>query len=120
MRRPWLADRVFAGVAILLVCGYGYFAFFAISAPIQYDPLGPERRPWGTTAGHRNPGAVPGYFSASAGAQSRHGARVCPPRRDGGAVAGWLCHGVPGARVNGAYVESKGKHYSLDWTWILD
>lgn len=38
-------DRVFAGLAILLVCGYGYFAFFEISAPIQYDPLGPEGWP---------------------------------------------------------------------------
>jgi putative tricarboxylic transport membrane protein len=38
-------DRVFACIAILLVGIYGYFAFFDISAPIQYDPLGPEGWP---------------------------------------------------------------------------
>lgn len=39
------ASRAFAGVGIILICAYGYFAFFEISAPIQYDPLGPEGWP---------------------------------------------------------------------------
>lgn len=38
-------DRIFAGVAVILVAIYAYFAFVEISAPIQYDPLGPEGWP---------------------------------------------------------------------------
>jgi len=38
-------DRIFAVVALSLAGIYGYFAFFDISAPIQYDPLGPEGWP---------------------------------------------------------------------------
>ena len=45
MKLRFGGERVFACVAILLVCVYGYFAFFDISAPIQYDPLGPEGWP---------------------------------------------------------------------------
>ena len=45
MKRGIAGDRLFAGIAILLISGYGYFAFFEISAPIQYDPLGPEGWP---------------------------------------------------------------------------
>ena len=45
MKLRFGGDRTFACVAILLVCVYGYFAFFDISAPIQYDPLGPEGWP---------------------------------------------------------------------------
>ena len=39
------AGRVFAVVAMIPIAVYGYFAFFEISAPIQYDPLGPEGWP---------------------------------------------------------------------------
>jgi putative tricarboxylic transport membrane protein len=38
-------NRAFVSIAIILICVYGYFAFFEISAPIQYDPLGPEGWP---------------------------------------------------------------------------
>jgi putative tricarboxylic transport membrane protein len=45
MKPVLAADRVFAACVILLLGLYGYFAFFEISAPIQYDPLGPEGWP---------------------------------------------------------------------------
>ena len=45
MRFRFGGDRLFACVAIALTGIYGYFAFFEISAPIQYDPLGPEGWP---------------------------------------------------------------------------
>jgi len=38
-------DRLFTVVALVLSGIYGYFAFFDLSAPIQYDPLGPEGWP---------------------------------------------------------------------------
>ena len=38
-------DRIFSVILILLVSAYGFFAVFEISAPIQYDPLGPEGWP---------------------------------------------------------------------------
>ncbi|WP_045392374.1 tripartite tricarboxylate transporter TctB family protein [Falsirhodobacter sp. alg1] len=40
-----MADRIFAGVMLLVTLAYGWLAFFAISAPFQYDPLGPETWP---------------------------------------------------------------------------
>ncbi|PHO17357.1 hypothetical protein CPU12_11080 [Malaciobacter molluscorum LMG 25693] len=40
-----MADRIFAGISLLLIIGYGYIAFYVIKAPFQYDPLGPESWP---------------------------------------------------------------------------
>ncbi len=40
-----MADRVFAGIALLVVLVYGWIAFTRIKAPFQYDPLGPETWP---------------------------------------------------------------------------
>ena len=40
-----MADRVFAGILMLVTLGYGYMALFVIRARIQYDPLGPESWP---------------------------------------------------------------------------
>lgn len=40
-----MADRIFAGVLLLVTLAYGFIAFTAISAPFQYDPLGPESWP---------------------------------------------------------------------------
>ena len=40
-----MPDRLFAGALLALTLVYGAFALFAISAPIQYDPLGPEAWP---------------------------------------------------------------------------
>ncbi|AXX93643.1 tripartite tricarboxylate transport protein TctABC, membrane-spanning subunit TctB [Malaciobacter molluscorum LMG 25693] len=40
-----IADRIFAGISLLLIIGYGYIAFYVIKAPFQYDPLGPESWP---------------------------------------------------------------------------
>ncbi len=40
-----MADRVFAGVLLLVTLAYSVIAFTAISAPFQYDPLGPESWP---------------------------------------------------------------------------
>jgi putative tricarboxylic transport membrane protein len=40
-----MADRIFSAIALLVVLGYGIIAFTAISAPFQYDPLGPETWP---------------------------------------------------------------------------
>ncbi len=40
-----MADRIFSGVVLLVVIGYGVIAFTAIKAPFQYDPLGPESWP---------------------------------------------------------------------------
>ena len=40
-----MADRIFAGALLLVTLAYGFIAFTAISAPFQYDPLGPESWP---------------------------------------------------------------------------
>ncbi|MEE2859591.1 MAG: tripartite tricarboxylate transporter TctB family protein [Paracoccus sp. (in: a-proteobacteria)] len=40
-----MADRIFAGVLLLVSLAYAVIAFTAISAPFQYDPLGPESWP---------------------------------------------------------------------------
>lgn len=40
-----MAERLFCGVLLATSLFYLYFAFFTISAPIQYDPLGPETWP---------------------------------------------------------------------------
>lgn len=40
-----MVDRFFAGIMFVVACIYGYFAFFVIHAPFQYDPLGPESWP---------------------------------------------------------------------------
>ncbi|MBO0662133.1 tripartite tricarboxylate transporter TctB family protein [Jiella sp. MQZ9-1] len=40
-----MADRLFAGVLLLVVIGYTVIAFTVIHAPFQYDPLGPESWP---------------------------------------------------------------------------
>lgn len=39
-----MADRVFAGLLLLLAAGYGAVAL-TLKAPFQYDPLGPEAWP---------------------------------------------------------------------------
>lgn len=40
-----MSDRIFAGVLLVVTLIYGYLALFVISAPFQYDPLGPESWP---------------------------------------------------------------------------
>ena len=40
-----MADRIFCGLLLLVTLAYGAIAFTAISAPFQYDPLGPESWP---------------------------------------------------------------------------
>lgn len=40
-----MADRIFAGILLVVTLAYGVIAFTAISAPFQYDPLGPESWP---------------------------------------------------------------------------
>lgn len=40
-----MVDRIFASIFLLITIGYAYFAFTQISAPFQYDPLGPESWP---------------------------------------------------------------------------
>ena len=40
-----MADRIFAGILLVVTLAYGFIAFTAISAPFQYDPLGPESWP---------------------------------------------------------------------------
>ena len=40
-----MADRIFAGVLLLVALGYSFIAFTAIKAPFQYDPIGPEGWP---------------------------------------------------------------------------
>ncbi|KGJ03544.1 putative tricarboxylic transport membrane protein [Paracoccus halophilus] len=40
-----MADRIFAGVLLLVTLAYAFIAFTAIQAPFQYDPLGPESWP---------------------------------------------------------------------------
>lgn len=40
-----MADRVFAGILLLVTLVYGTIAFTVIRAPFQYDPLGPESWP---------------------------------------------------------------------------
>ena len=40
-----MADRIFAGVLLLVVIAYSIIAFTVIRAPFQYDPLGPESWP---------------------------------------------------------------------------
>ena len=40
-----MADRIFAGVLLMVTLAYAIIAFTAISAPFQYDPLGPESWP---------------------------------------------------------------------------
>lgn len=40
-----MADRIFAGVLLIVTLAYGYIAFTIIQAPFQYDPLGPESWP---------------------------------------------------------------------------
>ncbi|MBO0904107.1 tripartite tricarboxylate transporter TctB family protein [Jiella sonneratiae] len=40
-----MADRIFAGVLLLVAIGYTIIAFTLIHAPFQYDPLGPESWP---------------------------------------------------------------------------
>ena len=40
-----MADRIFAGIRLLVTLTYGYSAFTIIEAPFQYDPLGPESWP---------------------------------------------------------------------------
>ena len=37
-----MADRIFAGLLLLVTLAYGFIAFTIIKAPFQYDPLGPE------------------------------------------------------------------------------
>lgn len=40
-----MADRVFAGVTLIIALAYTIVAFTVIKAPFQYDPLGPETWP---------------------------------------------------------------------------
>ena len=40
-----MADRIFAGVLLLVALGYAFIAFTVIEAPFQYDPVGPEGWP---------------------------------------------------------------------------
>jgi putative tricarboxylic transport membrane protein len=40
-----MADRIFAGVLLLIALGYTFIAFTVIKAPFQYDPVGPEGWP---------------------------------------------------------------------------
>ncbi|MBK5933141.1 putative tricarboxylic transport membrane protein [Rhodovulum imhoffii] len=40
-----MADRIFAGVLLIVTLAYAAIAFTTISAPFQYDPLGPESWP---------------------------------------------------------------------------
>ncbi|CUX83049.1 MAG: TTT-type tricarboxylic acid uptake system permease component TctB [Roseibaca calidilacus] len=40
-----MADRIFAGLLLLVALGYSVIAFTAIKAPFQYDPVGPEGWP---------------------------------------------------------------------------
>ena len=40
-----MADRIFAGVLLLVALGYTFIAFTVIKAPFQYDPVGPEGWP---------------------------------------------------------------------------
>lgn len=40
-----MSDRIFASALLAITLIYGFFAFFMISAPIQYDPLGPQAWP---------------------------------------------------------------------------
>lgn len=40
-----MADRIFAAVLLAAAIGYAIIAFAVISAPFQYDPLGPESWP---------------------------------------------------------------------------
>lgn len=40
-----MADRIFAGILLIVTLSYGVIAFTGISAPFQYDPLGPESWP---------------------------------------------------------------------------
>lgn len=40
-----MADRIFAGLLLLVTLAYGFIAFTIIKAPFQYDPLGPESWP---------------------------------------------------------------------------
>ena len=40
-----MADRIFAGILLLVTIAYSYIAFTIIKAPFQYDPLGPESWP---------------------------------------------------------------------------
>jgi len=40
-----MVDRIFAGVLMVVTLAYAVIAFTAISAPFQYDPLGPESWP---------------------------------------------------------------------------
>lgn len=40
-----MADRMFAGVLLIVTLAYAVIAFTAIRAPFQYDPLGPESWP---------------------------------------------------------------------------
>lgn len=40
-----MADRIFAAVLLAVFIGYAVIAFTVISAPFQYDPLGPESWP---------------------------------------------------------------------------
>ncbi|TPE52459.1 tripartite tricarboxylate transporter TctB family protein [Amaricoccus solimangrovi] len=40
-----MPDRIFAAALAVVTLIYGALAFFVISAPFQYDPLGPEAWP---------------------------------------------------------------------------
>jgi putative tricarboxylic transport membrane protein len=40
-----MADRIFAGIILLVAIAYSIIAFWVIKAPFQYDPLGPESWP---------------------------------------------------------------------------
>ncbi len=40
-----MVDRIFSSIVLLVTIGYAYMAFTKISAPFQYDPLGPESWP---------------------------------------------------------------------------
>lgn len=40
-----MTDRIFAAVLLAVTIGYAVIAFTVISAPFQYDPLGPESWP---------------------------------------------------------------------------
>ncbi len=40
-----MADRIFASIFLIVTLAYAYIAFTQISAPFQYDPLGPESWP---------------------------------------------------------------------------
>ena len=40
-----MADRVFAGIVLIVAIAYTAVAFAVIRAPFQYDPLGPETWP---------------------------------------------------------------------------